>query len=70
MRPIVFGVILFFVGMVGWATFDILDRIIITIEYFGSLKFPFLIEMFKFIALLSLPIALALEVLLLLLGKR
>ncbi len=70
MRPIVFGVILFFVGMVGWATFDILDRIIITIEYFGSLKFPFLIEMFKFIALLSLPIALALEVLLHLLGKR
>ena len=69
MRPIVFGVILFFVGMVGWATFDILDRII-TIEYFGSLRFPFLIDMFKFIALLSLPIALALEVLLHLLGKR
>ncbi len=68
MRPIVFGVILFFVGMVGWATFDILGKI--TVEYLGSLKFPFLIEMFKFIALLSLPIALTLEILLLLLGKR
>jgi len=68
MRPIFFGVILFFVGMIGWATFDILSRI--SIGFLGSLKFPFLIEMFKFLALLSLPIALTLEILLLLFGKR
>ncbi len=68
MRPIIFGVILFFVGMIGWMTFDILSRI--PIGFVGSLKFPFLIEVFKFTTFLSIPIALILEILLLLFGKR
>ncbi len=68
MRPIIFGVILFFVGMIGWTTFDILSRI--SIEFIGNLGFPFLIEMFKLMSILSLPIALILEILLLLFGKR
>lgn len=68
MRPIFFGVVLFFVGMIGWATFEILSKI--TIGFIGSLKFPFLIEMFKILAILSLPVALCLEILLQIFGRK
>jgi len=60
-RPILVGIALFFVGMIGWVVFKILSNIKIGIVYFD---FEYLTLMFQFIAILSIPIALAFEILL------
>ncbi len=64
-RPLIVGVAMFLVGLIGWFTFYTLSKI--TVVFIGNLNFMFLAVMFKFIAILSLPIALATEILLLLL---
>ncbi len=68
MRPILVGITLFFVGMIGWMTFKILGSI--RIGYFCYFSFPFITEMFKFIAVLSIPISLMFEILLALMKRE
>ncbi len=67
MRPVFVGIALFFVGMIGWITFKILGSI--RIGDFCYFSFPFITEMFKFIAILSIPISLAFEILMVLFKK-
>ncbi len=67
MRPVIVGIVLFFIGIIGWTTFYVLSRILNAIT---GITFPFLTRMFEFITILSLPIAMIAEILLLLLGRK
>ena len=68
MRPILVGITLFFVGMIGWVTFKILGNI--RIGHLCCFSFPFITEMFKFIAVLSIPVSLMFEILMALMKRE
>jgi len=62
MRPILWGIILFFIGLVGWVTFSIVGGL----EKFTTAKLSsitiFLIYLFGLLFFLSLPVAITIEI--------
>ncbi len=62
MRPILWGIILFFIGLVGWVTFSIVGGL----EKFTTAKLSsitaFLIYLFGLLFFFSLPFAILVEI--------